>query len=354
MRRSLLPLLAAAAACSGPKPPPPAVAVGATVDTLVVPAVEVTTAIAQPDGKWVLLAPIDNKLFIADFGAKTVVPAAGITATDVPHPITLIESGDTTIVSDWGLRRFTAWVGGQRIAAWPAPEALHGAFPKARDAAGQWYFQLFPDAKADGSGLLDSSFVVRGDAQLTKFDTLARISPASVVQVVGPDGEHYQRRALAGDDAWGVLPDGTLWIARVFQNQLEWHRPGVKKVLRSPMLPDPVLTVSPMDRELWVRRFPEDQRDNARQMPNVATKPPFEHVFVTPDHRYWLAKSDTALAPVRHFQVVDSTGVLAIVAVPSRGSALGVDGNYILMGEEFPGGVRLLRYPVPAEAKGQQ
>ncbi|HEY3933339.1 MAG TPA: hypothetical protein VGL65_01840 [Gemmatimonadales bacterium] len=353
MRRSLPLVLAVAAACSPPKPPP-SIAVAATVDTLVVPAVGVATAVPQSAGRWVLLAPIDNQLFVVDFDAKSVTRVPGITSADVPHPITLIGSGDTIIVGDWGLRRFTAWASGQRLAAWPAPDALHGALPRARDAAGQWYFQLSPDAKIDGSGLLDSSVVVRGDPQLTKFDTLTRLSPPELVQVAGVDGEHWQRRVLGGDDAWGVLPNGTLWVARVFQNQIEWHHPGAKKVLRSPMLPDPVLTVTPMDRELWARHFPEDQRADARLLPNVATKPPFEHVFVTPDHRMWLAKSDTALSPVRHFQVVDSSGVLDVVTVPSRGFALGVDGNYILMGEEFPGGIRLLRYPVPAEAKGQQ
>jgi hypothetical protein len=44
--------------------------------------------------------------------------------------------------------------------------------------------------------------------------------------------------------------------------------------------------------------------------------------------------------------------VLFNVAVPSYGFALGVDGNFILMGEEFRGGIRLLRYPIPPEARG--
>jgi len=52
--------------------------------------------------------------------------------------------------------------------------------PRARDAAGQWYFQISPDPKADGSGLIDSAAVVRADAQLTHFDTLARAPDARV------------------------------------------------------------------------------------------------------------------------------------------------------------------------------
>lgn len=346
--------IAAALGCSPPKPPPPLVTVAPTADTLVVPAVEVTAAAVRSDGRWTLLALLEDQLFVADFAARTVTPFGGITKTDVPHPLTLIAVGDSIIVGDWGLRRFTEWSpAGQRLNAWPAPDALHGALPRARDAAGQWYFDVSPDPKADGSGLIDSAAVVRGDPQLTHFDTLARLAPAEIVKVPGVTGPHYQRRTMGGDDVWGVLPDGTLWVARHYQNFLEWHRPGAKRVEKSPMLPDPVLTMSEMDRELYVRRFPEDQRDAARALPNAPVKPPFEHVFATPDGRMWLAKSDTALAPVRHFDVVDQTGVLFKVAVPSRGFALGVNANWILMGEEFPGGIRLLRYPVPAETKAK-
>jgi len=340
------------AACTPPKPPAPTVTVAPTADTAIVPVVGVASAASRSDGKWTALALLEDQLYLADFAGKSVAPFPGITKADVPHPVTLIGIGDTIIVGDWGLRRFTEWSPtGQRLAAWPAPDSLQGALPRARDAAGQWYFELWPDAKPDGSGLIDSGAVVRADPQLGHFDTLARLAPPELVKVSGVDGMHYQRRSMGGNDAWGVLPDGTLWVARVFQNQIEWHHPGVKTIVRSPRLPDLVLTVSDMDREIYVRRFPEDQRQTAREVPNAPVKPPFEHVFAVPGGRLWLAKSDTALARLRHFQVVDSTGVLLNIAVPTYGFALGVTADYIVMGEEFPGGIRLLRFRVPAEAK---
>ncbi len=157
---------------------------------------------------------------------------------------------------------------------------------------------------------------------------------------------------LSGRDAWGVYPDGTLWIVRVFQNQVEWHQAGTRKIERSEKLPDPVLQMKRMDKEIWVRRFPEDQRAAASQKPFSVIKPPFETVLAATDGRLWLFKSDTALAPVRKFQVVDrKAGLVLYVSVPSRGTPLGMDGQWIVMGEEFPGGIRLLRYPIPAEAK---
>ena len=348
MRTRLLGAALLVAACSAPKPPPPTVTVAPTADTVVVPVVSITAVSRLDDDRWVVLAPVGNQVDIVDFAAKSVTPFPGINKTEVPHPTTLIGLGDTIIVGDWGLARFTEWtLAGQRIAAWPAPDPLSRVLPRARDAAGQWYFQLSPDPKADGSGLLDSSVVVRSDPQLSHFDTVARLTPSDLTKVPTNNGFRYQRRIMSGDDAWGVLSDGTLWIARVFQNQIEWHRPGGAKVVRSPRLPDRVLSVTPMDRELFVQRYPEDQRDAVRNLPNSPIKPPFEHVFPVPGSRMWLAKSDTALSPVRHFQVVDSTGVLYYVAVPSRGTALSIGPRWILMGEEFPGGVRLMRYATP-------
>jgi hypothetical protein len=347
MRHSLLALLALAA-CSGPKPPPPMVTAAATADTVIVPVTEITAATPRGDGNWTVEAPIEGQVFVADFGTHQATPFPGITKATVPHPTTLIGAGDTIIVGDWGLRRFTAWTPtGTQVEAWPAPDALADALPRARDAAGQWYFQVSPNAGIDGSGLLDSAAIVRSDPQLSHFDTVARLAPPDLIKMEGASGEHYQRRILSGDDAWGVQPDGTLWIVRVFQNQVEWHRPGSGKVLRSPQLPDLVLPITDMDREIYVRRFPEAERETARSLPNSPVKPPFEHAFAVPGGRIWLAKSDTALARLRHFQAVDSTGVVRNIALPTYGSALGVTVHWILVGEEFPGGIRLLRFAVP-------
>ena len=347
-------LVALALACSEPPPPAPVITVAATADTVIVPAVSLSYAVPRSDGRWVVLAAEEAELRIADFAKGTVEPFPGVTKAEVPHPSVLLGIGDTVIVGDWGLRRFTAWLpGSARLEAWPVPDALRGAFPRARDAAGQWYFEVPPEAKRDGAGLKDSAAVVRADAQLTRFDTLARLSPPDLAIIEGANGQRFERRMLAGNDIWGVQRDGTLWIARVFQNRIEWPRPGKKRPFVGPPMQDPILTIQEMDRQIFIRRFPEDQRDIARRLPFTAIKPPFEAVFQTPDRRIWLFKSAVALDSVRTFQVADTAGVRFVVKVPSRGSALGVDGNHILMGEEFPGGIRLLRYPVPEQVKGK-
>ena len=339
-----------ALACSEPPPPAPILTIAPTADTVIVSAVSISDAVPRADGRWVVLATEEAELRIVDFTARTVVPYPGISKAEVPHPSVLLGIGDTVVVGDWGLRRFTSWLAGvPRLEAWPVPDALRGAFPRARDAAGQWYFEVSPEAQRDGSGLKDSAAVVRADPQLTRFDTVARLAPPDLAIIEGSNGQRFERRLLAGKDIWGVQHDGTLWIARVFQNRIEWPRSG-KRPFVGPPMQDPILVVQEMDRQIFIRRFPEDQREAARRLPFTALKPPFEAVFQTPNHLLWIFKSAAALDSIRTFQVADTAGVHFVVKVPSRGTALGVSATHIVMAEEFPGGIRLLRYPVPQQA----
>lgn len=340
-----------AIACSEPPPPAPILTIAPTADTVIVSAVSISDAVPRSDGRWVVLATEEAELRIVDFTTRTVVPFPGISNAEVPHPSVLLGIGDTVVVGDWGLRRFTSWLAGApRLEAWPVPDALRGAFPRARDAAGQWYFEVSPEAQRDGLGLKDSAAVVRADPQLTRFDTVARLAPPDLAIIDGANGQRFERRLLAGKDIWGVQHDGTLWIARTFQNRIEWPRPG-KRPFVGPPMQDPILVIQEMDRQIFIRRFPEDQREAARRLPFTALKPPFEAVFQTPDRMLWIFKSAAALDSIRTFQVADTAGVHFVVKVPSRGTALGVSATHILMGEEFPGGMRLLRYPVPEQAR---
>jgi hypothetical protein len=350
LTRSLPALVALAlAACGGEPPPPPPVFVADSVaDTLVVPVVDVATAVPRSDGSWALLAPMEGEIHVADFAADTVTLHAGISKEEVPGATALMHVGDTIVVGDWGLRRFTSWVpDGRRVDAVPTPEPLRGAFPRARDAAGQWYFELLPNPGRDGSGNLDSLAIVRSDALLTRFDTVAKLAPIDHAEVERDGAMRWEAMPLAGRDYWGVQPDGTVWIVRRMRNFVEWLPPGGGEAVRSPGLPDPVYTVEEMDRQIWLRRYEEVYRTQVRGVRFAMIKPPVEGAFAGAEGRLWLFKSAPALDSVRSFQVVDSTGVRAVVQVPSRGKALGITATHILMGEEFPEGIRLLRYRMP-------
>jgi hypothetical protein len=348
-----IPLLGALAACnSGPSGPPPNFAATADADTAIAVVVQVTDAVPRSDGSWVLLAIEEGQLLVLQPDSGVVVPHPGINRDEVPMATNIFGSGDTLHVADAGLRRVTTWLpDGNRIDAFPAADALRGSYPRTRDAAGQWYFEIGPIAGRDGSGNRDSSAVVRADPLLTRFDTIARLSAPDLAQVEREGGLRYEARALSGRDRWGVMRDGTLWIARVNQNFIEWFLPGAAKSVRGRSLPDPIITVIEMDRQIYLRRYPEDVRPTNATVPFALVKPPFERAYAGRDGRVWLFKSAPALDSVRTFQVADSTGWLFSVSVPSRGTALGVTPTHILMAEEFPEGVRLIRYAVPDSAR---
>ena len=126
----------------------------------------------------------------------------------------LIAVGDTIVIGDWAAQRFSTWLpDGKQLLSIPVPAALRGAFPQARDAAGRWYFEIGPVPGLDGSGLRDSSAVVRSDVGLTRFDTVARLAPQDVAQVATTAGTRLSNSPQR-PGWWGVERDGTLWIAR--------------------------------------------------------------------------------------------------------------------------------------------
>ncbi len=352
MRPNTIPLaLIAAAACSSPPPPPPpTVAAEATADTLLLPIVVAGTGFSRSDGSWVFRAVEEGTVYVADFAAAKVAPHPGITTADVPLLVGVFNAGDTALVADAGMRRITAWIAsGDRVDAIPAPDGLKRALPRARDAAGQWYFELAPNSGRDGSGAADSTAIVRSDPLMERFDTVAKLSPPELVAMNRDNQRRYEVPALSGRDQWGVRSDGTLWIARVHQNFVQWYPPSGGQPVATRPLPDPITMVTDMDRQIYINQYPPEQRHLAANIPYAGVKPPFERAFADSRGRAWLFKSAPALDTVRTFQVVDSTGVRLVVKVPTYGIAVGISDTHLLMAESYPEGVRLLRFRIPDE-----
>ena len=98
---------------------------------------------------------------------------------------------------------------------------------------------------------------------------------------------------------------------------------------------------------LYVNRFPEEYRATAKQVPFAPIKPPFEAVVPVGGGRWLMEKNGLALDSLRGLQLVDMEGLVRRIVVRSRGNVLGFDGTHLLMAEQFPDGVRLLRFVVP-------
>ncbi len=335
-------------ACGKPRAPVPAVDLSPTGDTLQLPFVAIPEATSLRDGRWAVVAPGERQVVIVDLVARKITPLGGVKRGEYRQPFSIFGLGDSLYVGDWGLQRTTVWTpAGKLVGTIPASGALRGVLPEGRDAEGQLYLELAPRPGPDGSGNRDSAAVLRASANLSRVDTVARLAPVDLSEVTGDAGHRFERRVLSGKDHWGVLPDGTVWVARVYQNRVDWiGRQG--KVTPGTPLPDRVLTITETDREVFLRQFPEELRATAEQLPFALVKPPFEAAHTAPDGTVWLEKSRAIGDSVRSYQVVDRLGVLVReVRHPGRGHVIALSPTLALVAEPSESGERLLTYRLP-------
>jgi hypothetical protein len=341
------------AACGGSKPPLSVVELAPSGDTLLTPYAEVTAAAWLGGSRWAVLAPGENAVAIADFGKKTLTPLGGRSSRALRNPSNLFAAGDTLYVADWGLRRLTLWTPeGRLVRGIPAANAVRGTLPRARDRAGNFYLDLSPPPGPDGSGNQDSAAVLRVDTSFTRADTIAQLAPLDITEVQGDAGRRFERRVFSGMDRWGVLPDGSLWLGRVYDNRVDWRGPDGHWSRGQP-LPDRVLEVTRYDRELFLRKFPPELRRTAQDLPFAAIKPPFEAGFTDARGDVWLEKSRAPADSSRRYQVVNRGGrLLREVGVSGHGRILAAGATSVLLAEPAAEGIRLIRVALPPAISG--
>jgi hypothetical protein len=339
-------LLALSAACSSSRSATPVTQVSAIGDTLATAYTDVVDAAWLGGNRWAVLDQVENTVGIADFTKRQVAPLAG--TKELRNPAHLFVAGDTLFVGDWGLRRLSLWTpAGRLVRSIPAPSALRGALPRARDRSQHFYAELDPSPGPDGSGNRDSAAVVKADPGLTRADTVARLAPLDIAEVQGNAGRRFERRVFSGMDLWGVLPDGSLWIGRVYHNRVDWRDPQGHWT-RGENLPDRVLEVTRYDRELFLRKFPPELRRTAQELPFAPLKPPFEWAMGDPQGDVWLEKSRAPADSVRRYHVVNRRGsLLQEIHLRGTGRILAVGDNSLLVIEPSPQGVRLIQVQLP-------
>lgn len=354
MRRSLtLALLLAVGACGPEAAPTPVVQLQPAGDSILVPFAETTDAAWLGGRRWAVLAPGGPEIDLLDFAARArTVLGAG--TGQLKYPLALFLAADTLHAADWVNRRLTLWsLDGGFGRAVPAYDQLRGALPRARDAAGNFYLELRPAAGPDGSGNRDSASVVRV-APDGRVDTVARLAPLDLAKVQSPTGERFEQRVFSGVDKWGVAPDGTVWVARVYHNRVD-RVPPAGRPAKGQALPDRVLEVTRTDRERFVERFPPELRSTAEQLPFAPIKAAFTSAFADARGQVWLERSRAVTDTTQGYHVVGPDGALRFIAsLPGYGRVLAASDSEALVAESRSDGMLLrlapIAQPVPAPA----
>jgi hypothetical protein len=340
-------------ACSE-APPVPMVDMGAPADSLPLPYTYVSDAVHLGGNRWAFVAPNERVAVIADLDSDSFKVLGGVRPEQYQEPFAIFRAGDSLYVSDWGKRSLTVWsTDGTFGRTIPAASFIRGALPRARDGRGRFYSAVHPPARADGSGNRDSALIIMMSPDLARGDTVALLAPPDIAEVMGQGGgRRYAPRAMSGRDEWGVLSDGSVWIARINQNRVDWRSPDGEWRKGQP-LPDRVLTIEEEDRQRFLLQFPEELRGDAAQTPFAIIKPAFETGFPDPRGNVWLVKSFSLYDSTRSAQVVNHEGKLARqLEYRGFGRLAGTSGDRALVAEMSDKGHRLLIYRVPPDTLG--
>jgi hypothetical protein len=326
----------------------PVVELRAGSDTVSTGYAEVVDAVWLGGERWAVVAPLDVTVGLVDLDAREVHPLGEDGTREIRNPSVVFSARDSLYVGDWGLRQVSVWTrDGRPVRAIPAPSVTRGTLPDERDEAGRWYAELKPSPGPDGSGNRDSAAVVTIDPALQSLDTVAQLAPLDLAEVTGDAGRRFEPRALSGTDQWGTLPDGSVWVARVIENRVDWRAPDGRWT-EGEALPDRVLEVTEYDRELFYRKFPPELRATAEQLPFAAVKPPFETGHTSPAGTVWLEKSRAPADSSRRYHEVDRGGhLIREIRVLGPGRIVAVGADAVLVAERVTDGTRFIAFPIP-------
>ena len=351
LRLASLSLALALSGCGEDAPPTPVIELSPTADTIATGFAETANAAWLGGSRWAVVAPLDITVAVLDFTThrSTSLGRPG----EIKNPAQVFVAEDTLYVGDWGLRRTSMWsLDGRLVRSVPAAAVARGALPEGRDQGGRFYLELAPPAGADGSGNRDSAAVVVADPGITRVDTLARLAPLDLAEIMGEAGRRFERRVFSGTDHWGVLPDGTLWVARVYHNRVDVRAPDGRWT-EGQALPDRVLEVTRYDRELFFQKFPPELRVTAERLPFAPVKPPFEAAFTDSGGDIWLEKSRAPADSSRRYHVTDRRGrLLREIRVPGPGRILAVGDRTALVAERVRDGTRFVLFRLTADQAG--
>jgi hypothetical protein len=247
-------------------------------------------------------------------------------------------AGDTVALVDFSVLRTTLWnERGRPLAALPIRGVSGDAPVLLYDTLGHGYkidYQALIGSREPGRSLrADSIPVLRINLKTGTVDTVASLAAPEYGDATFGDQVQQAAKVFAPNDHFGVLPDGTAWIARGHDNRVDWRTPDGKWTLgKARTFTKMPVTQADKDRVLAQVREQGKQFGMPQELrivyPFAETKPPFDFALGRPTGEVWLQRPRNEEDAPLVYDVVDRTGVWKRdIAFPSGATLAGFGKN---------------------------
>jgi len=127
--------------------------IGTPADTILTRYINVPVATWLGGSRWVVVAGELSEAALVGFDGTGLQVLGGTGEAELRGPFAVYRWGDTAWVADWATRRVTGWSAeGRFVGSVAPPDLFRGTLPRARDAAGQFYFEIAPIQGPGGRG----------------------------------------------------------------------------------------------------------------------------------------------------------------------------------------------------------
>jgi hypothetical protein len=288
---------------------------------------QISNIVELADGR-VAFADTRSKLFfIADLGAGTLdtlgTRVDSITASAPPDrykfPGWVVHlAGDTIALVDFSAVRTTLWnEQGKALGVLDIPPVAGKTPVLAYDHVGHGYKIDYQSILGGGEpGTIvrsDSIAVLRIGLGDRRVDTVARLAAPEYGQARFGEQVQEAAKVFAPNDFFGVLPNGTAWVARGRENRVDWRSPdGDWRQGRHHDFTPQAVTQADRDRVLAQVRQQGKQFGMPQELqieyPFADTKPAFDFALGRPEGEVWLQRPRAQENAPLTYDIFDSTG----------------------------------------------
>jgi len=240
--------------------------------------------------------------------------------------------GDTVALVDFSGLRTTLWSeSGKPLGVLPIVDVAGRAPVLVYDTIGNAYkvdYQAILGGAEPGNTVRpDSVPVLRIGLRSGKVDTVANLASPEYGQATFGEQIQQAAKVFAPNDFFGVLPNGTAWLARGHENRVDWLAPGGQWAVGTSRTytPEPV-TQADRDRVLAQVRehgkqfgMPQDLRI---EYPFADNKAPFDFALGRPNGEVWLQRPRGSEEATLTYDVFDRKGAWVRAVEFPKGASL--------------------------------